>query len=202
MRDGPDGERAAAARRRETGVRHDHVRHSLPRSPGACPYPGGVGSLAEQKGFDFCWFPHDTFCKSTWVLTTAVAMRTERIKIGSVGTSPYTFDPSEIATYIATLDELSGGRAVLGLGTPYGRHGRVGGHRGRRRDRPDAGGRPSGALAAPRRDGCRSRAGVPLDRPVLPAVSTAASERAHLRLRVRGGLPGSDRRGLRRAACP
>ena len=42
-------------------------------------------------------------CKNTWALTTAVAMRTERIKIGSVGTTPYTFDPSEIATYIATL---------------------------------------------------------------------------------------------------
>jgi 5,10-methylenetetrahydromethanopterin reductase len=72
--------------------------------------------LAEEKGFDFCWFPHDTFCKNTWVMTTAVAMRTQRIKIGSVGTGPYTLDPSEIATYIATLDELSGGRAVLGLG--------------------------------------------------------------------------------------
>lgn len=76
--------------------------------------------LAEEKGFDFCWFPHDTFCKSTWVLTTAVAMRTERIRIGSVGTTPYTFDPAEIATYIATLDELSHGRAVLGLGMHTG----------------------------------------------------------------------------------
>ena len=76
--------------------------------------------LAEDKGFDFCWFPHDTFCKNTWVMTTAVAMRTSRIRIGSVGTNPYTTDPSEIATYIATLDELSGGRAVLGLGMHTG----------------------------------------------------------------------------------
>lgn len=72
--------------------------------------------LAEQKGFDFCWFPHDIFCKNTWIMTTAVAMVTERIRIGSVGTNPYTTDPSEIATYLATLDELSKGRAVLGLG--------------------------------------------------------------------------------------
>jgi 5,10-methylenetetrahydromethanopterin reductase len=72
--------------------------------------------LAEQKGFDFCWFPHDIFCKNTWIMTTAVAMVTERIRIGSVGTNPYTADPSEIATYLATLDELSKGRAVLGLG--------------------------------------------------------------------------------------
>jgi 5,10-methylenetetrahydromethanopterin reductase len=72
--------------------------------------------LAEHKGFDFCWFPHDILCKNTWIMTTAVAMVTERIRIGSVGTNPYTTDPSEIATYIATLDELSKGRAVLGLG--------------------------------------------------------------------------------------
>jgi 5,10-methylenetetrahydromethanopterin reductase len=72
--------------------------------------------LAEKKGFDFCWFPHDIFCKNTWVMTTAVAMNTERIQIGSVGTNPYSTDPSEIATYVATLDELSEGRAVLGIG--------------------------------------------------------------------------------------
>jgi 5,10-methylenetetrahydromethanopterin reductase len=72
--------------------------------------------LAERKGFDYCWFPHDTFCKNTWALTTAVAVRTERIKIGSVGTNPYTTDPSEIATYLATLDEISNGRAVIGVG--------------------------------------------------------------------------------------
>jgi 5,10-methylenetetrahydromethanopterin reductase len=72
--------------------------------------------LAEQAGFDYVWFPHDTFMGNTWVITSAVAAQTSRIRIGSVGTNPYTTDPAEIATYIATLDELSGGRAVLGLG--------------------------------------------------------------------------------------
>jgi len=72
--------------------------------------------LAEQAGFDAVWFPHDTFMKNTWVTTSAVAARTSRVAIGSVGTNPYTTSPAEIATYIATLDELSGGRAVLGLG--------------------------------------------------------------------------------------
>jgi len=53
---------------------------------------------------------------NTWVITSAVAMHTSRIRIGSVGTNPYTTDPAEIATYVATLDDLSEGRAVLGLG--------------------------------------------------------------------------------------
>jgi len=72
--------------------------------------------LAEEAGFDYVWFPHDTFMANTWVITSAVASRTSRIGIGSVGTNPYTTNPAEIATYIATLDDLSSGRAVLGLG--------------------------------------------------------------------------------------
>jgi len=72
--------------------------------------------LGEQAGFDYVWFPHDTFMGNTWVITSAVAMQTSRIRIGSVGTNPYTTNPAEIATYIATLDDLSRGRAVLGLG--------------------------------------------------------------------------------------
>ena len=72
--------------------------------------------LAERAGFDFVWFPHDTFMGNTWVITSAVATQTSRILIGSVGTNPFTTSPAEIATYVATLDELSAGRAVLGLG--------------------------------------------------------------------------------------
>lgn len=71
---------------------------------------------AEQAGFDYVWFPHDTFMANTWVITSVVASQTSRIQIGAVGTNPYTTNPAEIATYIATLDELSRGRAVLGLG--------------------------------------------------------------------------------------
>ena len=74
------------------------------------------GRLAEEFNFDCCWFPHDTFMRNTWVLTSALAAQTKKIKIGSVGTNPYTYDPSEIATYLASLDEISHGRAVLGLG--------------------------------------------------------------------------------------
>ena len=86
---------------------------------------GYVGSMrdivaytrqAEQAGFEYVWYPHDTFMQNTWVITTAVAEHISKITIGSVGTNPYTTSPAEIATYIATLDELSQGRVVLGLG--------------------------------------------------------------------------------------
>lgn len=71
---------------------------------------------SEQAGFEYAWYPHDTFMHNTWVTTTAVAEHTSKIKIGSVGTNPYTTSPAEIATYIGTLDELSQGRVVLGMG--------------------------------------------------------------------------------------
>ncbi len=71
---------------------------------------------AELAGFDYVWYPHDIFMKNTWVVTSAVAQATSRIKIGSVGPNPYTTNPVEIASYLATLDELSNGRAVIGIG--------------------------------------------------------------------------------------
>ncbi len=83
---------------------------------GSVPEMIRLAKLGEDAGFDSVWFPHDTFMHNTWVLTSAVAAQTTRIRIGSVGTNPYTTDPSEIATYVATLDELSGGRCILGLG--------------------------------------------------------------------------------------
>jgi 5,10-methylenetetrahydromethanopterin reductase len=71
---------------------------------------------AEHAGVDSLWFPHDPFMRNTWVLTSAPAVMTRRVQIGGVGINPYTTDPSEIATYVATLDELSAGRCILGLG--------------------------------------------------------------------------------------
>jgi len=75
-----------------------------------------LGILAEKLGFDFCWFPHDPFMKNPWTLMSALATCTNKIRLGVVGTNPYTTDLSEIATHMTTLQELSAGRGVLGLG--------------------------------------------------------------------------------------
>lgn len=81
--------------------------------------PRDVVSLAvaaEQAGVDEVRVPHDPLMSHAWTISTAIAERTERVVIGSLGTNPYTTDPSEIAAHLATLDLLSDGRAALGLG--------------------------------------------------------------------------------------
>lgn len=70
---------------------------------------------AEELGFDSVWFPHDAYRVNSWVLLSAVAARTNTIKLGS-RQNVYTIHPSEIATFISTLDQISDGRAVLAPG--------------------------------------------------------------------------------------
>ena len=71
--------------------------------------------MAEKNGFDFYWVSHDMFKRSSLVMLAAVAARTEKLKIGNTILNPYSLNPAELTTFIATLDELSGGRAVIGI---------------------------------------------------------------------------------------
>src|SRR5579871_1819560 len=70
---------------------------------------------AELAGFDAFWVSDDLFLRSAWVLLSAAAQVTTRIQLGTCIVNPYTQHPTEIAMAAATLDELSGGRALLGL---------------------------------------------------------------------------------------
>ena len=74
-----------------------------------------LAHVAEQAGFDSFWVSNDLFLRSVWVILAAAARATERIQLGTCIVNPYTMHPSEIAMAAATLDELSGGRALLGI---------------------------------------------------------------------------------------
>lgn len=77
---------------------------------------GSLCRLAEQQGFDQVWVSHDLFLRSAPVLLTAAALATERIHLGVGIMNPYSVHPAEIAMTAATLQEVSGGRFLLGLG--------------------------------------------------------------------------------------
>jgi 5,10-methylenetetrahydromethanopterin reductase len=71
---------------------------------------------AEDLGFDHFWYCHDLMQRDAWVVLTAVAAATHRIRVGTCIANPFTANPAELAMRAASLQELSGGRFVLGLG--------------------------------------------------------------------------------------
>lgn len=75
-----------------------------------------IGQLAEQVGWDgfFVWEP--VWGIDAWVSLTAVAMRTERIKLGTMLSPISRMRPWKLASETATLDNLSGGRVILAVG--------------------------------------------------------------------------------------
>jgi 5,10-methylenetetrahydromethanopterin reductase len=71
---------------------------------------------AESAGFDQVWISHDLFWRSAPVLLAAASVATTRIHLGVGIANPYSAHPSELAMHAATLQELTGGRFLLGLG--------------------------------------------------------------------------------------
>ena len=112
-------------------------------------------------------------------MAAAVAERTSRVQVGPVQTTPYLNEPMEAATFVATLDELSGGRAVLGLRAARGRDGRVARLRCLRPRRADPRVGRDGTAPAPRRAAARR---------VVPALRAAPARPADLRDAVRRDL--------------
>jgi 5,10-methylenetetrahydromethanopterin reductase len=85
----------------------------------AAEYPR-LARAAEVAGFDQFWVSDDLFLRGAWPILTACALATERIAVGTCIVNPYTMHPAEIAMQAAALDELSGGRFLLGVGAGAG----------------------------------------------------------------------------------
>ena len=72
---------------------------------------------AERLGYRRCWVADQGLdCRDVFVTLTAAAARTSTMRLGTGITHPYTRHPAVTAAAIASLDELSGGRAFLGIG--------------------------------------------------------------------------------------
>lgn len=72
--------------------------------------------FAEDVGFEYAWVTDHYNNKNVYETLALVAAGTETIKIGPGVTNPYVRSPAITASAIATLDELSNGRATLGIG--------------------------------------------------------------------------------------
>ena len=79
--------------------------------------------LAERLGFNFIWMADEgPEFYDPFVLLSQVASKTTRIKLATGITNPYMRHPSLIASAIMSLDAVSHGCAVLGIGRRCLRH--------------------------------------------------------------------------------
>jgi len=74
--------------------------------------------LAERCGYYGLWVPENTG-REAFTQLGAFAMATERIRLGPGIANVFTRTPTLLAQGAATLDQVSGGRAWLGLGTGH-----------------------------------------------------------------------------------
>jgi 5,10-methylenetetrahydromethanopterin reductase len=73
-----------------------------------------LARLAEAAGFESLWTNEDIGFDSLAMLS-AISQHTRRIRLGTAIVNVYSRSAMQIAMAAATLDELSGGRAMLGL---------------------------------------------------------------------------------------
>ena len=90
---------------------------ALPGDPDAAQSMLAAGHLAEKLGFDgFFIGDHPAYAPEVWLHLAALAVQTTRIRLGSVVLCAGYRLPVLTARLGADLDNLSGGRFILGLG--------------------------------------------------------------------------------------
>src|SRR5579883_3585792 len=84
-----------------------------------------LAKAAEAEGLSSVWFSENPLERGALTALAACAATTSRIELGIGVWNPFLRHPAQIAMDIAALDELSQGRATLGLGSglavPIGR---------------------------------------------------------------------------------
>jgi len=75
-----------------------------------------TAQVAEDLGYTSIWIP-EAWAYEQFQLLTEIALATKRIKLATGIANVFSRSAGLLAMSAATLDEISGGRAILGLGT-------------------------------------------------------------------------------------
>ena len=77
---------------------------------------GYLAKLAEDAGFDTIWITDHYNNRDVYSTLAVLSFLTNKVKLGTGVTNPYTRNVAITASSIASINELSGGRAILGIG--------------------------------------------------------------------------------------
>ena len=72
--------------------------------------------IADAAGVHSAWVP-EAWGRDAFTILTLLADKTRNIQLGSAIVNIYSRTPAALAQHFATMDELAGGRMLLGLGT-------------------------------------------------------------------------------------
>ncbi len=72
--------------------------------------------LAESKDIDFAWITNHYNNRHCYPTLAAIAQATTALKMGPGIMNSFTDTPAAMASFLCTLDEISDGRAILGIG--------------------------------------------------------------------------------------
>ncbi|MBN9076766.1 MAG: hypothetical protein BGN87_15015 [Rhizobiales bacterium 65-79] len=72
--------------------------------------------VAEANGYDTVWIADERFYRDVYCLLTFLAANTEKVRLGPCITDPFVRHPAITTVAMATLDDVSQGRAQLGFG--------------------------------------------------------------------------------------
>jgi alkanesulfonate monooxygenase SsuD/methylene tetrahydromethanopterin reductase-like flavin-dependent oxidoreductase (luciferase family) len=94
----------------------EHMRYGVVLPGGSATEQLDQATAAERAGWDGVFVWEAAYGVDAWDLLSAMAVRTERVRLGTMLTPLPWRRPWKVASQVATLDQLSGGRAILAVG--------------------------------------------------------------------------------------
>jgi len=79
-----------------------------------------LGLLAEQSGIETVWVSNYPSSRDPFINLCPLALASQRIRLGPLVVTPYELHPYKTARALASLNELSAGRANVMIGGPTG----------------------------------------------------------------------------------
>ena len=92
------------------------LRYGAVLPAGTAPEQVELAVLAERAGWDGVFVWEAAYGPDAWSMLAAMAALTSRVRLGTMLTPVPWRRPWKVASQVATLDQLSGGRAILAVG--------------------------------------------------------------------------------------